>query len=577
MVNKKVVVNPDTTPIDITEDVRDIDISMNKNKSDIYNLTISNYISKYGEAAPVGEGVIETEDKIKIELAGRNYAGFIRKMEPRQKPQEMRIVAYGLAEQLERNIINRSYSSGETNESITKDILDPYSIGYDIDPDTVYTFDDGASYFTNRLKILKRLWNNYQANAIWWIEGTDMDKTPWRFVTSWVGRTSTTIHDFTSKTVSIEEPISSYEKIDETIVTKSWNWKDAYNYDERPIGRAKNTDIATPYRNTKKKIIDLSGLPQEDWEEKCEYEAQQLLEDLNEMDVSATVEAPIGVDVDLRDAVKYKNPKNANIERQDVQSINHHLSQGDFTTRLELKGDRRVLDEVTPPGYLRDAFSMEKARESSVVYNDTTPTDTTKLWCDYSATPHVFRRYDFDAGAWKKASYDYLSDMLGDADDVSEGSVNKWAGESGADITGDHQSDVYLGNISDKLHNYLSYSNTDHHHDGVRNGTYNETSRAKNTVYQNTSNYDKIINFALSKNLLPDEQLRIVGYISNTNSSPWTWTDVVDITLQSGLNDGITHLHSINLVVPNGWYWKVQDEGDPATVHATFESELMTK
>jgi phage minor structural protein len=73
--------------------------------------------------------------------------------------------------------------------------------------------------------------------------------------------------------------------------------------------------------------------------------------------------------------------------------------------------------------------AAEVQAEKTVSRGTTAPSDTTVLWLDTSVTPNVLKRYD--GTAWVKATPTL-------ADEIAESTARKWAGESGADVTGNN-------------------------------------------------------------------------------------------------------------------------------------------
>ncbi|WP_163579152.1 phage tail spike protein [Gracilibacillus saliphilus] len=68
-------------------------------------------------------------------------------------------------------------------------------------------------------------------------------------------------------------------------------------------------------------------------------------------------------------------------------------------------------------------------KENEIIVSSTEPEDTTSKWLDTSVTPNILKHHN--GVEWIKATPT-------NADEIGESTNRKWAGESGADITGDH-------------------------------------------------------------------------------------------------------------------------------------------
>lgn len=102
-----------------------------------------------------------------------------------------------------------------------------------------------------------------------------------------------------------------------------------------------------------------------------------------------------------------------------------NYSSGNGTAQVDVIEFKDVTEEKNAISYT-DSYSEKK-----IVKSSSTPSDTSVLWLDTSLTPNVFKRHN--GTVWLKATPT-------NADEIDESASKKWAGESGADVTGNNTS-----------------------------------------------------------------------------------------------------------------------------------------
>lgn len=80
--------------------------------------------------------------------------------------------------------------------------------------------------------------------------------------------------------------------------------------------------------------------------------------------------------------------------------------------------------------------------EAQVHWGTSPPSSENAWWVDTSGSNDVLKRYNDSTSSWEVKAAKHLAELDGDASNITETDIRKWAAENGADITSGHAYDI---------------------------------------------------------------------------------------------------------------------------------------